>query len=241
MKFVRQPRLCVSLAIGLLLLVSAFAASAACVDSVVLVHGNSSNGGSWSNTRNLLLSKGYSSSQIHTPTWGSQSCGGVCNDHSGSEETPVRNAISSALSSSCTGRIDVIGHSMGVTLAMQQILKLGVAGRVDSFVGIAGAVRGLNSCGTYPYNVWNSTCGAWGLSKKSKLVESLRNKRVASRIYSIKSYNDGLVCAGGWAYCYVEGTHTSNVWYQNASYDYNSYGHFDLYQKTAQKQYDLIR
>src|SRR5690606_16386597 len=72
------------------------------------------------NTYNYLISKGYSSSDIYRPDWGSKSCA-ACNDHSGSEETPVRNALQQALASSCTGKIDVIGHSMGATLAAQQI------------------------------------------------------------------------------------------------------------------------
>lgn len=101
-------------------------AFAACRDNVVLVHGNTASPSSWNNTINELLSKGYSSSEIFTPNWGSKSCAS-CNDHNCSEETPVRNAILSAINQSCTGKIDVIGHSMGVTLAAQQIYKLGMA------------------------------------------------------------------------------------------------------------------
>ena len=84
---------------------------AACVDSVVLVHGNSGSPSDWDNTYELLLDNGYSSSQVYRPSWGSSYAAN--NNHSGSEETPVRNDITAALNASCTGKIDVIGHSMG--------------------------------------------------------------------------------------------------------------------------------
>ena len=47
---------------------------AACVDAVVLVHGNTATPASWDNTYNYLLTKGYSSSDIYRPDWGSKSC-----------------------------------------------------------------------------------------------------------------------------------------------------------------------
>ena len=87
-------------------------AFAACRDNVVLVHGNTASPSSWNNTINELKRKGYVDSEIFTPDWGSKSCAS-CNDHNGSEETPVRNAILTAINQSCTGKIDIIGHSMG--------------------------------------------------------------------------------------------------------------------------------
>jgi triacylglycerol lipase len=121
-----------------------------CKDTVVLVHGNTATPASWDNTYNLLLSQGYSSADIYRPDWGSKYCAS-CNNHSGSEETPVRQAINDAIANSCSGQIDVIGHSMGATLAAQQISKLAAASYVDTFVGVAGAFRGLYSCGIYPF------------------------------------------------------------------------------------------
>ncbi len=210
---------------------------AACVDNVVLVHGNTGKPSDWDNTYDKLKSKGYSSSQIFRPNWGSKTCP-TCNNHSGSEETPVKNAINSAISSSCTGKIDVIGHSMGVTLAAQQILKLGKTSKVDSFVGIAGAYRGLMSCGVYPWNVWNSTCGSNGLSVSSPFLDWLYGKKIASRVYSIKSWVDQVVCSTG--SCLIYGVHSSQIKNENASYTY-SYGHFGLQKYTSSKQYDLIK
>ena len=209
----------------------------ACKDAVVLVHGNTASPSSWNNTYNLLLSKGYDPAEIFRPDWGSKSCA-ACNNHYGSEETPVRNAINNALAASCTGKIDVIGHSMGATLAAQQISKLGVYQQVDAFVGIAGAFRGLWSCGTYPFNVPNSTCGRHGLSVSSPFLDGLYGTVFASRVYSIKSYIDQVVCATG--VCTVGGIHSSRIWYEDATYTFNL-GHFGLQTDTASLQYELIK
>ncbi|MDQ6647640.1 MAG: lipase family protein, partial [Pseudomonadota bacterium] len=156
--------------LALLLLLPAVPALATCHDTVVLVHGNTGSPADFQNTYNLLRQQGWSDVQIVAPTWGNTLCA-ACNDHNGSEETPVRNAISSAIASSCSGRIDVIGHSMGVTLAMREIDKLNVSSKVDVFIGIAGAVRGLWSCGMYPFNVATSTCGSWGLSVQNPFLQ----------------------------------------------------------------------
>ena len=209
----------------------------ACVDAVVLVHGNTASQSSWNNTYNYLRSKGYQAADIYRPNWGSKTCA-ACNDHNGSEETPVRNAIISALNNSCTGKIDVIGHSMGATLAAQQIDKLGVASQVDAFVGVAGAFLGLLSCGVYPFNVWNSTCGSAGLSVSSPFLDSIYGVRFGQRVYSIKSNIDQVVCSSG--SCLVYGVHSSRIWGENATYTF-ALGHFGLQTDTAAQQYNLIK
>ncbi|MGS2719647.1 esterase/lipase family protein [Paraglaciecola aestuariivivens] len=209
----------------------------ACKDPVVLVHGNTADPSSWNNTYNTLLNQGYKAADIYRPNWGSKSCAS-CNNHSGSEETPVRQAIESALANSCSGKIDVIGHSMGATLAAQQIDKLAVASYVDTFVGIAGAFRGLRSCGVYPYNVWSSTCGYYGLSIQSPFLNSLYGIPLGHKVYSIKSYMDQIICSTG--NCTVGGIHSSSIWYQDASYTY-ALGHFGLQTDTASKQVQLIQ
>ncbi|WP_337881155.1 alpha/beta fold hydrolase [Rheinheimera sp.] len=220
-----------------LLLLCTGSLNAACLDAVVLVHGNTASPSSWNTTYNLLLSKGYTSADIYRPAWGSSSCA-ACNDHNGSEETPVRTAIQNALASSCTGKIDVIGHSMGATLAAQQITKLGVHSQVDAFVGIAGAFRGLYSCGIYPYNVLTSTCGQHGLSVSSPFLDNLYGVRFGSRVYSIKSYSDQIVCSTGT--CLVYGAHSSSIWGENGSSTF-VLGHFALQTDTANTQYQFIR
>jgi triacylglycerol lipase len=214
---------------------SAFGAQAACLDNIVLVHGNTAYPSSWNNTVNTLVARGYTTSQLYRPSWGSKTCAS-CNSHDSTNLAPVKSALQAAKAASCTGKIDVIGHSMGVTLAMKAINDLGYAGYVNSFVGVAGAQHGLNACGVYPYNVWNSTCGSEGLSINSPLINSVRNKRYGTKMYSIKSWMDEIVCAGS---CYVYGSHTSNVDGQNATYDF-ALGHMNLQTNTTSTQANLL-
>lgn len=208
----------------------------ACNDAVVLVHGNTGSPSDWNNTYNELRSAGYSAAEIQRPDWGSKSCA-ACNNHSGSEEDPVVDAIVDALAVSCSGKIDVIGHSMGATLAAKQIADYSLSGQVDAFVGVAGAFRGLWTCGTYPWNVWSSTCGYWGLSVSSPFLDWLDGKPLGGRVYSIKSWADQVVCATG--VCTVGGIHSSRINGENATYSF-PYGHFGLQSYTASFQVDLI-
>ncbi len=208
---------------------------AACRDAVVMVHGNGGAASDWHNTYNELLNRGYSAREIYQPEWGSVCV--ACNNHYGSEEVPVANALLDAAAQSCSGKIDVIGHSMGVTLAIKEIIDLGLQNTVDDFVGIAGAVRGLHSCGYYPFNVYTSTCGYWGLSIGSPFLNSIQNKSFANKAYSLKSWSDQVVCLGG---CTVGGIHSSSLWGEQASYNYYL-GHFGLQTATYKKQVDLIQ
>ncbi len=217
------------------LVFAAGGAQAACLDNVVLVHGNTGSPSHWNSTVTTLKGRGYLASQLYLPNWGSKTSAGS-NDHGSVNTGVVKSSIQAAADSSCTGKIDVVSHSMGVTLAMKALNELGYAGRVNSFIGIAGAQHGLNSCGVYPFNVASATCGANGLSIGSPLINSVRNKRYGAKMYSIKSWIDEIVCIGS---CYVYGSHTSNIDAQNASYDY-SLGHFGLVTYTTSRQADLI-
>lgn len=221
---------------ALLLAVLSPSVGAACVDSVVLVHGNAGSPQDFANTVAELKRRGYGDAQIHVPSWGSRTCA-ACNDHYGQEETPVASALATARSHSCTGRVDVIAHSMGATLAAQQIGKLGMSASVDAFVGIAGAFRGLWSCGTYPFNVPTSTCAAWGLSVASPFLSTLSSQRFAARSYTLRSWSDQVVCATG--VCTVGGVHSSVVPGQTAAVTL-ALGHFGLLTQTAVLQADLI-
>ena len=219
----------------LALSMTALGAQAACLDSIVLVHGNTASPSSWNNTVSTLKSRGYVDAQLFLPNWGSKTDAGS-NDHSTTNTNVVKSAMTAAFAASCTGKIDVIGHSMGVTLAMKAINELAYAGKVNTFVSVAGAQHGLNSCGVYPFNVFSATCGANGLSIDSPLIVSVRGKRYGAKMYSIKSWVDEIVCIGS---CYVYGSHTSNVDSQNASYDY-VLGHFGLQSSTTSMQADLL-
>lgn len=222
------------LAVLTALMLAAFNAQA-CKDAVILVHGNTGDPSDWDNTYIELLAQGYAPAEIFRPAWGS-SCA-ACNDHDGSEEVPVVDAFIDALAASCTGKIDVLGHSMGATLAARQIADYQIQGSVDTFVGVAGAFRGLWSCGVYPWNVWNSTCGYWGLSVSSPFLDYLDGQALGTQVYSIKSWIDQIVCSTGT--CTVGGIHSSRIAGETATYSF-SYGHFGLQSNTASFQVGLI-
>lgn len=213
-------------------------------EPVVMVHGNTGYPSDWDNTVNYFLQNGWTSSKIIRPNWGSKTCA-ACNDHYGSELDTVKQALQQALSLSTTGKIDVMGHSMGATLAAKAILDLGIANKVRTFVGIAGAFRGLNSCGVYPYNVQTPTCGQYGLSIGSPLINSLANKRFGQYQYAIYSWVDEIVCNCGAGYnmtcCYVYGVHTSrpHILDGYTSYSTVPYGHFGVlyYTSSVQRTY----
>jgi hypothetical protein len=109
----KKVHLLKNLLITLSLMIFTSSVQAACVDNIVLVHGNTGTPSDWNNTYDLLIADGYDDTQIFRPSWGSAYA--TNNNHSGSEETPVRNSINAALNTSCTGKIDVIGQTMGVT------------------------------------------------------------------------------------------------------------------------------
>ncbi len=83
-----------------------------------------------------------------------------------------------------------------------------------------------------------STCGYWGLSVGSPLLNSLAGKKPGTRAFSIKSWSDQIVCSTG--VCTVGGIHSSTVPGENASYTYAT-GHLGLLTGTAAKQVDLIQ
>ncbi|MDB5746172.1 MAG: lipase [Massilia sp.] len=87
-------------------------AQAACLDNVVLVHGNTGAPADWNNTVAELKYRGYLASQLYLPNWGSKTSAGS-NDHGATNTTVVKNSLTAAYASSCTGKIDVIGPAAG--------------------------------------------------------------------------------------------------------------------------------
>lgn len=210
-------------------------------DPIVLVHGNTGYPSNWDNTVNHFLQHGWTLDKIIRPNWGLKTCA-TCNDHEGEELETVKSALQYALSISTTGMIDVLGHSMGATLAAKAILDLNIADRVNTFVGIAGAFRGLHTCGIYPNHVGVPACGEWGFSINSPFINSLTNKRFGKYQYIIFSWVDEIICNCGTGYdiscCYVDGEHTSlpDVIDDYKSYNSSPYGHFGVLLYTYEDQ-----
>jgi hypothetical protein len=124
-----------------------------------------------------------------------------------------------------------------VTLAAKEILRFDLSSKVEAFVGIAAGMRGLWSCGRYPFNVPTSTCGSYGLSVGNPFLATLSNRKLGGRVSSIKSYADQIVCSTG--VCTVGGVHSSTLWLEHTTRTY-TYGHFGLLYYTANEQANLI-
>ncbi len=211
-------------------------------EPVVMVHGNTGSPSDWNRTVSYLKNNGWTDSKIIRPSWGGSNAAN--NDHCGSEINAVKSALQSALSKSTTGKIDVMGHSMGATLAAKAILELGYQNKVRTFVGIAGAFRGLNSC---TYTSYLPTCStSCGLHYNSNTLKALKNKRWAQKQYAIYSWVDEIVCNGGagynMAYCYIYGVHSSRPHVLDGAYSKNvaPYGHWGIMKYTESKQKDYL-
>jgi pimeloyl-ACP methyl ester carboxylesterase len=209
-------------------------------EPVVMVHGNAGSPSNWNRTVTYFTSHGWPSSKIIRPSWGTSNASN--NDHCGAEIDAVKSAIKTAVSQSSTGKIDVMGHSMGATLAAKAILELGYASKVRTFVGIAGAFRGLNSC---TYTSYLPTCSTTcGLHYNSNVINYLKNKRWAQKQYAIYSWVDEIVCNCGAGYnmscCYIYGVHSSKPHVLDGSYSKSvaPYGHFGILYYTESKQAD---
>lgn len=113
--------------------------------------------------------------------------------------------------------VDVIGHSMGTTVALQGIERAGLWPKVRRFISISAAMRGLSSCSTFGYaNPVAPVCGSqnvfssdiFGLYPASLFVSNPRmgagltgfryvpRRFSSTRFYAIGAdIHDGFLCA----------------------------------------------
>jgi triacylglycerol lipase len=147
---------------------------------VIFVHGNGDRAlggplGGWQKLRTYLVEeKGYGSAELYATTWGPADPDLAADQHHGAEWViDLRLFIEAVVKYTSATQVDIIAHSMGVTLARKAILggtlvdqptkNLGPALTKDvfNFVAIAGANQGLVNC--YPasslYHVCNSKTG----------------------------------------------------------------------------------
>lgn len=237
---------------------------------VIFVHGNGDRclGGAakgWEKSVEYFRSRGYRSSELYCTAFGT---GNVLSAstyyHSKEFIMKIRKMVEAVKAYTGADKVDIIGHSLGVTIARKAI-KGGYArdllagGRyhigpaltssVDTFVGIAGANRGLSGCfftgpttpgcgktnGFYPgYMFWGMVFGV------SDFLEELnRSSRYEGRYrYSIWSTVDQLV--GG--ACLVWGRNTCRIPGQTGEKKFYSfpYGHLGVKDRTGYYQYRMV-
>jgi pimeloyl-ACP methyl ester carboxylesterase len=83
------------------------------------------------------------------------------NYHTSSKAAMVRDFINAVKAYTGKSQVDVIAHSMGVTVGVHGIEYGGLWGSVRKFIGISGGLRGLASCYWAGYaNPAITTCGS---------------------------------------------------------------------------------
>jgi len=143
---------------------------------IVFVHGNSDRAtggplGGFQASRSAFAASGYASSELYATTWGpADALQATQQHHSQAALRQTRGFLLAVAAYSGANQVDVVAHSLGVTLARQAIrggnivdengqrYQLGpsIAPRIATLVGIAGANLGLVGC--YPEAVTSPTC-----------------------------------------------------------------------------------
>ncbi len=241
---------------------------------VIFIHGNSDKAvgsslpqSGWSDSIAYFKSAGYSDAELYATTWGPASAASSANQyHSRAHLTRIRAFIEAVLDYTGASKVDIIAHSMGVTLARKAIkggsahdaadggwynLGSSLTSEIDAFVGIAGANQGLVSC--YQTGPTTPTCGStnglypgylyWGLGPYgvSDMLVDLNSTSgyEGAYVYSIWSTVDEIIGYGNLVY----GTYTSRIPGQDGEKVYTSapYGHFNSKDLTAYYQLRMVR
>ena len=241
---------------------------------VIFIHGNSDSalgtGASftgWTASINYFLSQGHKTSELYATTWGpADPALSIYQYHSKAYLTKIRAFIQAVKAYTGAAKVDVIAHSMGVTLARKAILggaasdlmdggdyNLGppLTGIIDTIVGIAGSNRGLVNCylngPTTP--ACSDTNGFYpgyliGLQGPFGVSQILRNINASSHyegsyVYTIWSTVDEVIGYG----CVVYGRYTTQIPGQNGEQRFNSfpYGHINSKDLTGDYQLRMVK
>lgn len=241
---------------------------------VIFIHGNSDaalgvgvGATGWTNSVNYFISQGYKTSELYATTWGDANPLYSANQyHSKPNIEKIRAFIQAVKAYTGASKVDVVTHSMGVTLARKAILggsgndllnggnyNLGasITSSVDTFVGIAGANRGLVSC--YQTGGTTPTCantnglypgyligffGPYGVSNILTNINTTSHYE-GTFVYSIWSSVDEIIGYGNLVY----GQYTSRIPAQNGEKTFNAvpYGHINSKDLTGYNQWRMVK
>ncbi|HNH83639.1 MAG TPA: lipase family protein [Acidobacteriota bacterium] len=239
---------------------------------VIFIHGNSDKAigtgtfgqSGWSASVDYFLSQGYKTSELYATTWGPANAAySAYQYHSKTNLTRIRKFIEAVLAYTGAAKVDIISHSMGVTLGRKAVkggsasdlleggsydLGPSLTSKVDTFVGIAGANWGLVSC--YQTGGSTPTCastnglypgyaiGPWGLSSILSDLNATSHYE-GSYVYTIWSTVDEVIGYG----CVVWGRYTPQIPAQNGEKRYTSapYGHFNSKDLTTYYQLRMVK
>lgn len=240
---------------------------------VIFIHGNSDKAvgdtvgqTGWSDSIAYFLGKGYTSAELYATTWGPASASlSAAQYHSKTYLTKLRAFVEAVLDYTGASKVDIITHSMGVTLGRKVVLggwahdslnggwyQLGgsLTSQVDTFVGIAGANQGLVSC--YMSGGSTPTCGStnglypgyligiYGPYGVSDILDDINGSYgyEGAYVFSIWSTVDEIIGYGNLVY----GEYTSRIPGQDGEKVFSSvpYGHFNSKDLTAYYQWRMV-
>jgi len=221
---------------------------------VILVHGNADSAAGWNDVVSAYKRAGYQDSEIYVMSWGDGKMSSAGNNyHSEHYLREVRDFIQAVKDYTGADKVDVIGHSMGVTLARKAIkggtgideaspggtydLGKPINDEVDTFVGIAGGNRGLLSCDLLGNpNPTSSTVN--GFSTRSQFLRELNADptREGDHVYSIYSFADPILGYGPYG-----GIRTGPVPGEDGEKVFYSLGHFQSRDQSAGVQMQMIQ
>lgn len=157
-----------------------FGGAYSCVVSrtpVIFVHGNADNATSWDGPTSQvsgyakpprsvyqeLKAAGYKDCELFGVTYLTASERGApqLNYHHSSKYAILQRFINQVKSYTGRSQVDLVTHSMGVSMSMAALTYYGTWGSVRRFVNIAGGLQGLDSCRSVGYsNPYVTTCGS---------------------------------------------------------------------------------
>jgi len=235
-------------------------------EPIIFFHGNSDHAignqgdqfNGFTDTITYLLSQGYKESELYITTWGPANTQLASQQyHSYEYISYLRNFTEAVLKYTGAKKVDVIAHSMGVTLARKVIrggnmtdkgttYQLGesFAPKVDTFLAIAGANLGLVSC----YLAFAlPTCGKENgfypgiapgpIQLSTYLNDLLQNEqKEGDYVFTMLSTADDLILYGD----KVWGKYTSQIPYENDCKIYSNLGHMQMKTQTFEEQLQII-
>jgi hypothetical protein len=218
--------------------------------------------GGWTASTDHFLASGYRQAELYATTWGSADpTQSGLQTHSRDNVLRVRRFIEAVLGYTGAERIDIISHSMGVTLSRRAVLggtaydangeyDIGepLTDRVDGFIGIAGGNRGIASCylnpllptcdaitGFFPGHYINGV-----IVEESRFLAELNAQSgyEGERRHSIWSSFDEVIGAA----CIVWDENTCGIPGQTGEREFSEmeYGHLEVRDLTAAEQLELV-
>jgi triacylglycerol lipase len=241
---------------------------------VIFIHGNSDSAlgtitpyTGWTSSISYFKSQGYTSAELYATTWGPANPAlSALQYHSRDNEVRLRAFIQAVKAYTGATKVDIVCHSMGVTLARKAIkggtaydaaaggtynLGASLSSSVDTFVGIAGGNRGLTDC--YLTGATTPTCsdvngfypgyliGFFGPYDVSSILVDMNSTShyEGSFVYSIWSQVDEVVGYGTIVY----GQSTCRIPGQNGEVVFSAvpYGHIGSKDLTGYNQWRMVK